>query len=130
MPFSQVTAVRAMCSAAATVRAAGGLLVVGTSIHESARVELQLAGRAGRQVWMCGGVGSMRDARKDRRTSIAAGQILLTACDAASTNLYHAVQGDPGQSVMLYDFMDPLIEVYGLAGVGWRVDKNMQDVYE
>ena len=34
---------------AAEVRALGGLLVVGTEIHESRRVDLQLRGRAGRQ---------------------------------------------------------------------------------
>ena len=34
---------------AAEVRACGGLLVVGTEIHESRRVDLQLRGRAGRQ---------------------------------------------------------------------------------
>lgn len=28
-------------------------------------------------------------------------------------------QGDPGQSLMLYDFMDPLIAVYGTSGEGW-----------
>lgn len=34
---------------AARVRQAGGLLVVGTSVQESKRIELQLRGRAGRQ---------------------------------------------------------------------------------
>ena len=32
------------------VVAAGGLLVIGTSLNESPRIELQLRGRAGRQV--------------------------------------------------------------------------------
>ncbi|KAG1663910.1 hypothetical protein FOA52_002673 [Chlamydomonas sp. UWO 241] len=73
--------------AAERVRLNGGLLVIGTSINESARIELQLAGRAGRQ-------------------------------------------GDPGQSLMLYDFMDPLIEVYGLGAMSQvvnQVDSSDED---
>ncbi len=56
-----------------TVVAAGGLLVIGTSLNESARIELQLRGRAGRQ-------------------------------------------GDPGESVVLLDCIDPLMAVRGLYG--------------
>ena len=41
---------RAVCAAdGAEVRALGGLLVVGTEVHENRRVDLQLRGRAGRQ---------------------------------------------------------------------------------
>ncbi|GAX81593.1 hypothetical protein CEUSTIGMA_g9021.t1 [Chlamydomonas eustigma] len=67
-----------------SVRQAGGLLVVGTSIQESRRVELQLAGRAGRQ-------------------------------------------GDPGQTIMLYDFMDPLIEVYGMGALSQILGQQSED---
>ena len=56
------------------MRAVGGLLVVGSSLHESKRVELQLRGRAGRQ-------------------------------------------GDPGETLMLYDVNDPYIAVYSLGGM-------------
>ena len=59
------------CSSLALhVREKGGLLVVGTSMQESQRVELQLCGRAGRQ-------------------------------------------GDPGQTLMIYDIADPLMIVHG-----------------
>lgn len=58
------------CALAGQVRSVGGLLVIGTSMQESKRVELQLCGRAGRQ-------------------------------------------GDPGQTLMIYDFADPLVSVYG-----------------
>ncbi|GIM07841.1 hypothetical protein Vretimale_11907 [Volvox reticuliferus] len=53
------------------VRAAGGLLVIGTSLNESPRIELQLRGRAGRQ-------------------------------------------GDPGETKMLLDCVDPLMVMFGM----------------
>ncbi|EFJ41837.1 hypothetical protein VOLCADRAFT_98099 [Volvox carteri f. nagariensis] len=53
------------------VRAAGGLLVIGTSLNESPRIELQLRGRAGRQ-------------------------------------------GDPGETKMLLDCVDPLMLMFGM----------------
>ncbi|GIL60073.1 hypothetical protein Vafri_14736 [Volvox africanus] len=53
------------------VRTAGGLLVIGTSLNESPRIELQLRGRAGRQ-------------------------------------------GDPGETKMLLDCVDPLMVMFGM----------------
>ncbi|GLC77083.1 hypothetical protein PLESTF_001882400 [Pleodorina starrii] len=53
------------------VRSAGGLLVIGTSLNESPRIELQLRGRAGRQ-------------------------------------------GDPGETKMLLDCVDPMMVMFGM----------------
>lgn len=50
VPIRPVHMLQVCARFARAVRDAGGLLVLGTSLNESKRIELQLRGRAGRQV--------------------------------------------------------------------------------